>query len=78
MAHYLQEKYPHCFKKQDIKTIHKNVNSLDLYTRTTATMEKYLSMSEKDVNNQTFHIILQHLDDMAKENEEMEKIKSKK
>ena len=44
---------------------------------TTATMQKYTTLKEEDVNQQTFHIILQHLEDMARENEEMEKIRKK-
>jgi hypothetical protein len=76
MMAYLQKKYPHCFKQTPTKG-GQTQNPLDLYTRTTATMQKYTTLKEDDVNHQTFHIILQHLEDMAKENEEMERIRKK-
>ena len=75
MMAYLRKKYPHCFK--DDKPTKKKQNPLDLYTRTTATMQKYTSLKEEDVNGQTFHVILQHLEDMARENEELERIRKK-
>lgn len=75
MMAYLRKKYPHCFK--DDKPTKKKQTPLDLYTRTTATMQKYTSLKEEDVNGQTFHVILQHLEDMARENEELERIRKK-
>ena len=39
-------------------------------------MQKYLGLDEKGVNNQFFQIVLQHMDNMARENEELEKIRS--
>lgn len=76
MMHYLQSEYPRCFKKQNVKGQQKQANPLELYTRTTATMQKYLGLDEKGVNNQFFQIVLQHMDNMARENEELEKIRS--
>lgn len=73
MMHYLQRHYPRCFKTQ--KTEGKIANPLELYTRTTATMEKYLGLDEDKVNRQSFQIVLQHMEDMARESEEMDKIK---
>lgn len=72
----LQRKFPRCFKadkprKQAAK------NPLELYTRTTATMEKYLGIDEEQLNNELFTVVLQHLEDMSKENEELERIRKK-
>jgi hypothetical protein len=53
-------------------------NPFQLYTRTIATMEKYLGLDEDKVNSQTYTLVLQHLEDMAKESEEIEKMKRKK
>ena len=75
--HYLHRTYPRCFKRQGMKG--KNpTNPFQLYTRTIATMEKYLGLDEEKVNNQTYTLVLQHLEDMAKESEEIEKMKRKK
>lgn len=77
MMQYLRQKFKHCFKRQKPDN---NTPStpLDLYTRTVATMEKYLGLDEKTVNGQNFFVVLQHMEDMAVQNEEMEKIKAKK
>jgi hypothetical protein len=40
-------------------------------------MEKYVGLNEQEVNNQSFHVILQHMEDIAKENDEMEKMRKK-
>ena len=77
MMHYLHLKYPRCFKETPVKGT-KKANPFDLYTRTIATMEKYLGLDEAKVNSQTYSLVLQHMEDMAKENEEVEKMKRKK
>ena len=77
---YLQRQYPRCFKepsKQKRGKPQKRSNPLELYTRTTATMEKYLGLNEQEVNQQSAHVVLQHLEDMAREAEEMKKIQQK-
>lgn len=77
--HYLHRTYPRCFKKQGFGAKGKKPhNPFELYTRTIATMEKYLGLDEEKVNNQTYTLVLQHLEDMAKESEEIEKMKRKK
>lgn len=77
--HYLHRTYPRCFKKQGFGTKGKKPhNPFELYTRTIATMEKYLGLDEEKVNSQTYTLVLQHLEDMAKESEEIEKMKRKK
>lgn len=77
MMRYLKHKYKRCFKRQKTDSPH-STTPLDLYTRTVATMEKYLGLDEQTVNNQNFHIVLQHMEDIAASNEEMEKIRNKK
>ena len=77
--HYLHSTYPRCFKKQGFGAKGKKPhNPFELYTRTIATMEKYLGLDEDKVNSQTYTLVLQHLEDMAKESEEIEKMKRKK
>lgn len=75
MMHYLQQKYPNMFKPGSPND--NSQNPLEVYVRTSATLEKYLGFTEKEINNQLFHVVLQHIDDMIKENKEMEKIRSK-
>lgn len=74
---YLQKQYSRCFKPQKPGRQSKRQNPLELYTRTTATMEKYIGLNEREVNHQSFHVILQHMEDMAKEAEEMKRMNSK-
>lgn len=77
--HYLHRTYPRCFKKQGFGAKGKKPhNPFELYTRTIATMEKYLGLDEDKVNSQTYTLVLQHLEDMAKGSEEIEKMKRKK
>ena len=75
--HYLHNTYPRCFKKQGIGRGRKPHNPFELYTRTIATMEKYLGLDEDKVNAQTYTLVLQHMEDMAKESEEIEKMKAR-
>lgn len=76
MMKYLKHKYKRVYKRQNVDTSIPTT-PLDLYTRTVATMEKYLGLDEQTVNNQNFHIVLQHMEDIAASNEEMEKIRKK-
>lgn len=75
MMAYLQKQYPNMFKPSAPEEASKN--PLEVYVRTSATLEKYLGFTEKQINSQLFHVVLQHIDDMIKENKEMEKIRSK-
>lgn len=78
MMHYLQQRYPRCFKSGDGgKKKKRPPNPLELYVSITATMQKYIGLDEEKVNGQTFHVILEQLERIAKENEEMEKINKK-
>lgn len=78
MMTYLSQTYKHVYKKQKLNSKDMtNFNPLSLYVCSMATMEKYLGLSEDTINEQTFHISLQHMENMAKENEEFEKSRSK-
>lgn len=82
MMQYLKEQYPKCFKSADKKPRSRSKQQplpIELYTRSMATLQKYLGgMTEDEINAQTAHAILRHLNDMAVEAEEMEKIKRKR
>ena len=51
---------------------------MEIYTATTATMQKYAGLTEDQVNTQSYSLVLEHLERLSKENEEMEKIRNKK
>lgn len=77
MMYYLQRKFPHCYKSQDAKSDTDKGNPLDLYMKQTAVLEKYTHANEKEINDQTFLVVLQHMENMAKEAEEIEKMNKK-
>ena len=71
---WCQQKFKRCFKKSDSGG---GALPIELYTRSTATLQKYLSLSEEQIDCQPALVILQHLEDMSREAEEMEKIRRK-
>ena len=81
MMQYLKEQYPKCFKASNKKSRSRAKQPplpIELYTRSMATLQKYLGgLTEAEINAQTAHAILRHLNDMAVEAEEMEKIRKK-
>lgn len=81
MMQYLKEQYPKCFKSSDKRPRSRSKQQplpIELYTRSMATLQKYLGgLTETEINAQTAHAILRHLNDMALEAEEMEKIRKK-
>lgn len=79
MMQYLKEQYPKCFKSSAKPSRSKQQPlPIELYTRSMATLQKYLEgLTEDEINAQTAHAILRHLNDMAIEAEEMEKIRRK-
>ena len=81
MMQYLKEQYPKCFRSSDKKQSSRSKSMplpIELYTRSMATLQKYLGgLTEAEINAQTAHAILRHLNDMAVEAEEMEKIRRK-
>lgn len=80
MMQYLKEQYPKCFKQSDKKSRSKaQPLPIELYTRSMATLQKYLGgLTEAQINQQSAHAILRHMNDMAVEAEQMEKLKRKK
>ena len=90
MMQYLREQYPKCFREppkpsqpgRQPRKPRKSAQQplpIELYTRSMATLQKYLGgLTEEQINAQTAHAILRHLNDMAVEAEEMEKLKHKK
>ena len=82
MMQYLKEQYPKCFKAGNKKSRSRAKQPplpIELYTRSMATLQKYLGgLTEDEINAQTAHAILRHLNDMALEAEEMEKIRRKR
>ena len=81
MMQYLKEQYPKCFKSSDKNPRSRSKQQplpIELYTRSMATLQKYLGgLTEDEINAQTAHAILRHLNDMAVEAEEMEKLRRK-
>lgn len=73
---WLMSKFKKCFKKGDVSN--RGSLPIELYTRSTATLQKYLGLREADIDAQPCTVILQHLEDMAREAEEMERIRRKK
>ena len=69
---WCQQKFKRCFKKSDSGG---GALPIELYTRSTATLQKYLSLSEEQIDCQPALVILQHLEDMSREAEEMERIR---
>lgn len=79
IMHTLSKRYPHVFKVQKVNLKKKKPSTpLEIYTATTATMQKYAGLTEDQVNNQSYSLVLEHLERISKENEEMEKIRRKK
>lgn len=74
--HALSKRFPHVFKVQPLNK-QKPSTPLEIYTATTATMQKYAGLTEDQVNNQSYSLVLEHLERLSKENEEMEKLRKK-
>ncbi len=78
MMHTLSRRYPHVFKVQKLDRTQRPSTPLEIYTATIATMQKYAGLTEDQVNNQSYSLVLEHLERLSKENEEMEKIRKAK
>lgn len=76
ITHTLSKRYPHVFKVQKLKK-QRPSTPLEIYTATTATMQKYAGLTENQVNHQSYSLVLEHLERLSKENEEIEKIRKK-
>ena len=77
IMHTLSHRYPHVFKVQKIEN-NTPLSPLEIYTATTATMQKYAGLTEDQVNTQSYSLVLEHLERLSKENEEMEKMRRSK
>lgn len=77
MMHTLSRRFPHVFKVQKFENKRPST-PLEIYTATIATMQKYASLTEDQVNNQSYSLVLEHLERLSKENEEMENIRKAK
>lgn len=77
ITHTLAKRYPHVFKSQKIDHRKAPSTALEIYTATIATMQKYTGLDEDKLNNQSYSLVLEHLERLSKENEEMEKIRKK-
>lgn len=77
IMHTLARRYPHVFKVQKVNN-DKPLTPMEIYTATTATMQKYAGLTEDQVNTQSYSLVLEHLERLSKENEEMEKMRKGK
>ena len=72
--HYLAKRYPKVFKKTPVKRNTTPTDPLALYTRTTATIEKYLHITADEIEREPYTTIIQQMEDMIRHNEELERI----
>lgn len=78
MMHYLQRQFPHCFKQTKTKSAKRPPLPIELYRNIIATIQKESNgLTEAEVNGQTFYVVLEHLERLAKQNEDMEKMKKR-
>lgn len=78
MMHYLKDHYPRCFRSTPTKKNSKRPpNPFDLYTSIITTIQDKAHIDEEKINSQTYTIVLEHLERIAKENEEIEKMNRK-
>ncbi len=77
LMRYLQRTYPKCFKPEDGKSRRKQSNPMELYARTTATLQKYIGLTEQEVNGETYTVTLRKLEMMAEESDAAKKMSQK-
>lgn len=73
---WLAKTYPRVFKRQAPQK-GKMVSPAEIYARTTATIEKYVGVNSGELDKEPYDVVLQHIEDMIKENEEIERINRK-
>ena len=73
----LQQEYPKVFKPQPVGRGKKDRGPWSFYNRVTATIQKYIGLNEQEVNQGTYSVILQHMENMAEEADEMKKLNQK-
>lgn len=74
---YLQRTYPKVFRHKSTGSEPRGFDPMKFYTRTTATMEKYLGITAADVDREPYTTVLQQMEDIVRSNEEIEKINKK-
>lgn len=83
VAHHLSQKYPKCFTstsaddKKKKKKHHTTPDPQEEYARTTATLEKYMGINEQQLQQESYTVVLQHLQNMITQNEEIERMNRK-
>ena len=75
MQHYLQHRYPKCFRRGGGSGGNDRQDPLSLYSRSIATLEKFSGSDEETINRKTYSVVLQQFNDMVEQNEEYEKMK---
>lgn len=78
MIEHLARTYPKVFSRDTPDKNARPADALTVYTRSTATMMKYIGGTEQEVNQTQYTIILQHIQDMADENDRIKEISKKK
>lgn len=73
---WLQKRFPKVFKA-DSPDKNSRTNPLDLYTRITSNMEKYLGIHEESLNREFYMNVLQHLQNMMDESDRMRELDKK-
>ena len=74
---FLRSQYPKCFKRPSKRSRSRQPLPIVNYACSTGTLENYLKQREGDIKKKSVHLILYHLNRMAEEAEEMEKIRRK-
>ena len=74
MMNHLQHEFPKVFRREKVGKEPADENPFTLYTRSTTTMVKYTAVNEEEVNQTTYTIILQHINDMAEENDRIKEM----
>ena len=75
MMQVLSRRFPHVFKVQKLSRKERPNTPLEIYTATIATMQKYTGLDEDKINNQSYSLVLEHLERLSKENEDLEQIR---
>lgn len=74
MMRHLQIQFPKVFRSAEVSSKSPFDDPFSLYTRSTTTMVKYAASNEEEVNRTTYTIILQHMQDMAEENDRIKEM----
>uniref|UniRef100_UPI004026937C hypothetical protein n=1 Tax=Alloprevotella sp. TaxID=1872471 RepID=UPI004026937C len=67
--------FPIVFTVHHLSIIELQNKPLEIYTATIATMQKYTGLDEDKINNQSYSLVLEHLERLSKENEDLEQMR---